>query len=250
MLKNDVNLLITLSNPAARLLCELIVNNNTTLIRKDIIKTVWSDYGFTPSTASLSNHISELRKAFESLGLNKEIIITVPRTGFRMEAEIHPVISSEDIPPETVTIPRNVLTTDASFSEVNTPRPMKQSIQTGIAKHKISFKKGILVSGILISSITAAFILFFLTKNKMPQVIFTNQKCKVYNISNKNPDADFIKKATDMMNNEGIDCKKNAVDIYYTETRPASKLKINFMAACFYDETSVYHNCINYKKMK
>ncbi|MGO3397574.1 MAG: winged helix-turn-helix domain-containing protein, partial [Serratia proteamaculans] len=66
-LKNDNNISILLSKPATRLLCELITNNNTTLFREDIIKAVWTDYGFTPSTASLSNHISELRKAFESI---------------------------------------------------------------------------------------------------------------------------------------------------------------------------------------
>lgn len=250
MLNNDVNLFIKLSKPAARLLCELIANNNTTLIRKDIIKTVWSDYGFTPSTASLSNHISELRKAFENLGLNKDIIITVPRTGFRMEADIHPVISSEDIHPETVTVPLDVLTTDTSFSEVNNPTPIKKGIKTEIFKHKISFKTAILVSGVLISSIAAVFTLFFLKNNKTPQIIFTSQKCKVYNISNKSPDSEFIKNTTDMMNTEGIDCKKNSVDIYYTETRPASKLKINFMAACFYGEKPGYKNCVNYKKIK
>ncbi|WP_447872526.1 hypothetical protein [Serratia fonticola] len=32
------------------------------------MKHVWEDYGFSPSSATLSNHVSELRKAFEALG--------------------------------------------------------------------------------------------------------------------------------------------------------------------------------------
>ncbi|MGL6013805.1 MAG: winged helix-turn-helix domain-containing protein, partial [Shewanella oncorhynchi] len=59
-LKNDDTLSMELSKPANRLLCELIINNNITLAREDIIKKVWADYGFSTSVATLNNNISEL----------------------------------------------------------------------------------------------------------------------------------------------------------------------------------------------
>lgn len=92
VLKNDSQLSLGLSKPATRLLNELVNNSNIDLSRDQLIKRVWEDYGFSPSNATLNNHISELRKAFESLGANKDIIITLPRLGFRLQAEIYPIV--------------------------------------------------------------------------------------------------------------------------------------------------------------
>ncbi|WP_438439668.1 winged helix-turn-helix domain-containing protein [Klebsiella pneumoniae] len=65
-LRNKDQLTIELSKPATRLLIELIKNNKNEMPRETLIKHVWEDYGFSPSSATLSNHISELRKAFEA----------------------------------------------------------------------------------------------------------------------------------------------------------------------------------------
>lgn len=68
VLKNDSQLSLGLSKPATRLLNELVNNSNIDLSRDQLIKRVWEDYGFSPSNATLNNHISELRKAFEFRG--------------------------------------------------------------------------------------------------------------------------------------------------------------------------------------
>ena len=80
---------ITLSAPAVRLLQEFIRNNRIDLSRETLIKRVWEEYGFTPSGNNLNKAVSELRKAIHSLGEQHDIIITVPRFGFRFEAEVH-----------------------------------------------------------------------------------------------------------------------------------------------------------------
>lgn len=247
-LKNDDNLFITLSKPAARLLCELIINNNVTLSREDIIRTVWTEYGFTPSTATLSNHISELRKAFESLGLNKEIIITVPKTGFRMEAEIHPLAVSEDSAPhknEFLDMERK----GGLLPEINTMTVSYDS-PIDVLKHKINKGKNILYVCMVIIGIIAIFNHSISPKSKTLEAALTNKKCKIYNVSMKNPKSDFATNVTSMMSVMGIDCNKDAVDIYYTETRPASKLKIIFMGVCYFGDETTYQNCISYKIIK
>uniref|UniRef100_UPI001F5F12FA winged helix-turn-helix domain-containing protein n=1 Tax=Klebsiella variicola TaxID=244366 RepID=UPI001F5F12FA len=96
-LRNKYQLTIELSKPATRLLIELIKNNKNEMTRETLIKHVWEDYGFSPSSATLSNHTSELRKTFEALGINKDILITVPRVGFKMEAEIHPETKNKEL---------------------------------------------------------------------------------------------------------------------------------------------------------
>ncbi|WP_075182449.1 winged helix-turn-helix domain-containing protein [Pantoea sp. 1.19] len=77
-----------LPKPACRLLFQLIIAHNSVVSRAHLLKTVWEDHGLTPSGSNLSNHISILRKTFVSLGITDEIIITVPKEGFRLNAEV------------------------------------------------------------------------------------------------------------------------------------------------------------------
>lgn len=84
---NDGNNLL-LSNAATRLLRELINNSNNTMSRSVLLQHVWEDYGFKPSNNNLYMAISELRKAFISLGEHKSIILTVPKVGLKLDSEI------------------------------------------------------------------------------------------------------------------------------------------------------------------
>ncbi|CAI2537770.1 DNA-binding transcriptional activator CadC [Serratia proteamaculans] len=100
---DDEKIFIDLTNPAARLLIELIKNNGTEISRDNLLTRVWTDYGFADSNASLNNCISELRKAFSSLGMAKKIILTIPKVGFMMNAEVQAIdgfaqFAEEDIP--------------------------------------------------------------------------------------------------------------------------------------------------------
>ncbi|HIE4798804.1 TPA: winged helix-turn-helix domain-containing protein [Serratia marcescens] len=84
---------VSLSNQATRLLSELIKENNKAVTREHLLKTVWEDYGLTPSNNNLYMAVSELRKSFILLGLDKNIIRTIPKSGFAFEAQIDVAIS-------------------------------------------------------------------------------------------------------------------------------------------------------------
>ncbi|CAI1595489.1 winged helix-turn-helix domain-containing protein [Serratia quinivorans] len=88
---DDEKIFIDLTNPAARLLIELIKNNGSEITRDNLLTRVWTDYGFADSNASLNNCISELRKAFSSLGMAKKVILTIPKVGFMIDAEVQAV---------------------------------------------------------------------------------------------------------------------------------------------------------------
>ncbi|WP_395301518.1 transcriptional regulator [Enterobacter sp. ECC-175] len=79
---------ITLSAPAVRLLQEFIRNKGKDLSREELITRVWEAFGFTPSGNNLNKAMSELRKGFQSLGEHNDVIVTVPRYGFRFEADV------------------------------------------------------------------------------------------------------------------------------------------------------------------
>lgn len=85
---NNSVIMVQLSKPGARLLAELIIHSGEIMTRENLIKKVWEDHNLTPSGSNLSNHISLLRKAFLQLDVTEHIIITVPKVGFRLEAEV------------------------------------------------------------------------------------------------------------------------------------------------------------------
>lgn len=72
-----------LSNPACRLLLVLLENNNRLMTREDLLQKVWGDFGLTPSSNSLNNNISILRKIFTDFEIH-DVLKTVPKQGFEL----------------------------------------------------------------------------------------------------------------------------------------------------------------------
>lgn len=245
LLVNNNQLSMGLSKPATRLLSELIKNNNVDLSRDMLIKRVWQDYGFSPSNASLNNHISELRKAFESVGGNKDIIVTVPRLGFRMEAEIHPVVA----------VPQDV---SDSVQQAESNNPIEDDATKVIdsfplegAQEKRKRPKGtvfFLITGLISFIIAMAIALIVFANRDVISVSATQNKCNIYSIEDSNPSTDLAEKAKKMIVEEGIDCSREEADIYYIEARPANEfLRVYFMAVCTKNDAMNTSYCTNYK---
>jgi DNA-binding winged helix-turn-helix (wHTH) protein len=247
VLKNDPQLSVELSKPASRLLCEFIEYNNVTLVREDIIKSVWEDYGFTPSKGNLSNSISELRKAFESLGLNKEIIITVPRTGFKMEADIHPVIKDEEATSERVTeVIKPASTVPPPLTSTDVLSRIIKPVDRRIAQNSRPF-----IAGSVFITMIVGLIFFMWPKSEQIRLITTIGMCNIFGLNNTKPSSDFTINVNKMIEAEGVNCINESADIYYADPRPGnSLLKIRFMAVCRDNGTSKYQNCTNYKVVK
>ncbi|MBL5824964.1 winged helix-turn-helix domain-containing protein [Serratia fonticola] len=244
-LKNDAQLSVELSKPATRLLSELIEHNQLTLIREDLIKSVWEDYGFSPSKGNLSNSISELRKAFISLGLHKEIIITVPRTGFKMEAEVHPMVKSLEKANEVVI--------EAVEPESPAPPPFtdKLSLSGKLTNNVLKLKGRLVITVVIFIAMVASFVFFIWPKGQPIHQVTTIGMCNVFGLNNDKPPSDFAINVNNMIESEGVNCINEPADIYYAHSRSANSfLKIRFMAVCRKNGTSSYKNCITYKVVK
>lgn len=94
-LVNDAQSSIVISNSSARLLLLLTQHSGRIVSRDDLLKNVWEDYGYTASNNNLYMAISEVRKAFSSLSDEGNLIITVPKVGLKLEAEID-IIENDD----------------------------------------------------------------------------------------------------------------------------------------------------------
>ncbi len=246
ILRNNTQLTIGLSNPATRLLIELIRNNKIELTRETLIKHVWEDYGFSPSSATLSNHVSELRKAFEALGVSKDILITVPRIGFKMEAEIHP----ETKAPQELVLPHP--------AEPPSPENEAAVEHATIETIRVSEKKALsrmimpvlsLFLVLLITAGTAVWMMLY--KNEEPALIGVQNKCRIYTLDEGKHDPQRSQRAQRMLLEERVDCTLTNRDIFYMEARPANHLlKIYFMAACEKNNDMGYTNCNNFKRVE
>lgn len=244
MLRNNTQLTIGLSKPATRLLIELIRNNKIELTRETLIKHVWEDYGFSPSSATLSNHISELRKAFEALEISKEILLTVPRVGFKMDAEIHP----ETKPPKeegSIEMIDPAVTASEPVKQQNVTPHSTDSGHRGTLQRML--KPGLALIFALLG-IAAAIKLMALHSNEEPVLIGVQDKCNFYTLDNNKPSSEQSAHARKMLSDVKIDCTQINRDIYYIVARPANeKLKIHFMAVCNKRTNMSYQTCNNYK---
>lgn len=77
-----------ISNPAKRLLLLLIAHYGRPVEREVIFKKVWDDYGMISSNNNLNQCVSKLRRVLKVMGIDDEVIATVPRLGFMLQREI------------------------------------------------------------------------------------------------------------------------------------------------------------------
>lgn len=85
-----------ISNPAKRLLLLLIAHYGRPVEREVIFKKVWDDYGMISSNNNLNQCVSKLRRVLKVMGIDDEVIATVPRLGFMLRREIQVETSLED----------------------------------------------------------------------------------------------------------------------------------------------------------
>jgi DNA-binding winged helix-turn-helix (wHTH) protein len=251
ILKSDTQQSVELSKPATRLLSELINNNRINLVRDDILKNVWEDYGFSPSNASLNNHISELRKAFTNLGISKDIIFTVPRVGFRMDAEIHPIqkiITEQALSDDKTTINEGLnVNPDRMSTEIGEPKD-RGSLYLSLKKHRmLSFVLALLLLLTTLIGMTT----MIHTKKESMSFLVTHEKCSIYNLNDNKPDKDYTAKIIKEMTEEGIDCSREDLDVFYAEAHPDNeRLRVRLLAACSKIDATRYKNCLNYKTVE
>ncbi|MEX3004747.1 transcriptional regulator [Serratia fonticola] len=250
-LNNDNQTALELSKPSCRVLNEFIKNNGDNLSRDSLLKSAWEDYGFPSSNASLNNCISELRKSFVSLGIEKPIIITLPKLGFRMEADIHPTPKQKadtkinKVEPvatntEKVVVLEQVVALEQQETVSHLPLVMPDKL---IKKTIMMF---ILALVTVLGIIGLALLLW--GPSTQLKLIDTYKQCDIYSIRNE-PIAGSELRAKQILESEKLDCDLVQQDIFYTEERPDNDLlKITFMAACKKGQVgSNYQYCKTFK---
>lgn len=216
--------LIKLSKPSSRLLEELLTQPGITLSREELLQTVWENHGLTPSTSNLSNHISFLRKVFSQLGEHERTIITVPKEGFKIEAN--------------VTCKESEHTHDIKNNED----------KTKINQHSKTDKLYLSVFFIIAVSIVVILLLLHYCRSASINV----EKCQIKEISHESHEfrKNNIKTLKRFIRKYSIDCESRDSVIFYkfsnTKTTNTKAPDLTFISQCEITENDTLSHCENY----
>lgn len=217
-LYNERSNSVVLSNQANRLLLEMVTNKNALLYREDLVKRVWEDYGFTSSNNSLNVAVSELRKAFSSLGKDPQLISTVPKAGFKFEGVVVPISAN------------------AHSSNSNTEVEENKRQRT-----KVKWK---LIAFLLFFMITVSFAVVIYTNKRVElktslafkKIAFVENKCTVYTLGHQLYTSNQIKKDIDNI----LDmCKTQKMDLFYEKTTSSGL----FVGLCTINNNNKHLRC-------
>lgn len=221
---NDYYNNILLSHASTRLLTELIKNSNKISSRDELLKKVWEDYGFSPSNNNLYISLSEIRKAIINLGLQPDFIITVPKVGIKIEAEIDifEIFKYEHESNENNKIENTYISPKVNNQINDNPLIKETPLRNKINSIPLGIKY------LLLLFINLAFLMFFifqLTSNNnrlifgeiSNYILFDHKNCHIYLLNNDvTGNRELAKKyaLTDIIRN-GIDCTSDYKNIYY-----------------------------------
>ncbi|MBV6690714.1 winged helix-turn-helix domain-containing protein [Serratia quinivorans] len=238
-----------LTKPASRLLLELIQNNKKNIARDDLLERIWTTYGFTASNAGLNNYISELRKAFALFGLVNEIIVTIPKLGFRFEGDI-------DLMENTITTPAEPVIVDEL-----TP-PHSADIGDELPSEKKRSKASVLFSRWnFLLVVTAGTIIVILagtdlingesSESHSYHKISKIDKCEIFTVSKVVNTTDMKLKIEGILKREEVDCLHNSADIFYMEDRfNKETVRADLVSICSKNKDNHYDTCFNIKSQR
>lgn len=79
---------VTLTATTSRLLKFFLDHKEYMVYRDEILEKVWDAHGLRTSSHSLKKYISDLRAVLRNMGCAEEVIVTVPKVGFRVSERI------------------------------------------------------------------------------------------------------------------------------------------------------------------
>ena len=145
VLKNtDTGAEVALNLVATQLLAFLLQHADAVCERNELLDTVFARNHFSATDGNLNRHIMVLRRAFEELHCEADVIITVPKAGFKIGS----VAIRQPVPgTETEGAPENNATPEINppVPEINlpapeiSPAPVRQAEKTVSRRYTILF---------------------------------------------------------------------------------------------------------------
>ncbi|ARC40639.1 winged helix-turn-helix domain-containing protein [Citrobacter europaeus] len=212
---------LTLSAPAVRLLQEFIKHRGRDLSREELIARVWEEFGFTPSGNNLNKAVSELRKSFQFLGEGHEFIVTVPRYGFRFDADV--IFQPGE----------NIQAAD----------PQPPFGQQAVLPWRMFLKRWLIIAALIVAALGASIYfsrpLEITVPAKLKPVEEKIARCSIW-IINDHGRPLVLSKLAERLEANNVACEREEYDIYYFSARfSLAAADEVFIGACPVSETSL-----------
>lgn len=220
---------IRLALPAARLLETFLSSEGRELTREYLLETVWDKHGLHASGNNLNQYVSILRRNLSLLGCH-ELIITLPKLGFRLNAAISiEILETDSVSPE--------------------PSP---SIVTSSGH----FQRLFFIGSIIITLLTGVAIgLFYYNDANNGETVLHEQHsgCDIYYLKDISDDEkkEALIKIMSIMKDNGIQCKKNDVVIYNSESSLSDNVDSReVLSWCHAGKDRVVISCDNFYRYR
>lgn len=220
---------IRLALPAARLLETFLSSEGRELTREYLLETVWDKHGLHASGNNLNQYVSILRRNLSLLGCH-ELIITLPKLGFRLNAAISiEILETDSVSPE--------------------PSP---SIVTSSGH----FQRLFFIGSIIITLLTGVAIgLFYYNDANNGETVLHEQhsECDIYYLKDISDDEkkEALRKIMSIMKDNGIQCKKNDVVIYNSEASLSDNVDSReVLSWCHAGKDRVVISCDNFYRYR
>ncbi|MBC3217501.1 winged helix-turn-helix domain-containing protein [Serratia fonticola] len=247
---NNEEVRASLSAPATRLLLELIKHSGVIVTRETLLKNVWEDYGFSGSNSNLNSYISEIRKTLALLGFNERIILTIPKQGLKLEANIETSI----IQPSQVYSDQIEIDKVDGRNETSDTKDIQiyfKIIRGFLNKSRMKKIDMILVSLFFLACVTA---LGQQHKNRGINIqgadirLLTNyKKCNIFSIEDYDiyPKERTIALALDEIEKKNINCNDVAYDVYFAKKMLSTdeNYLFSFLGTCLLSGSSKHTYC-------
>lgn len=210
---------VKLSAPAVRLLLEFIRNREKELSRDMLITRVWQDFGYTPSGNNLNKAVSEIRKAFQSLGVHTSPIVTLPGKGFYFDTD---VVAQKHL--------------DKTVAIEPVPPPKTKTKKTWKERLRLSTHRPYCIAALVVSTLIGGSYLLSEYAMNIPRIMrLPNEnfeQCTVWWIST--PEKPIVlSKLPSLLSENNLDCQRDKYDIYYFSARfPLTSADEIFIGSC------------------
>ncbi|WP_238582653.1 winged helix-turn-helix domain-containing protein [Trabulsiella odontotermitis] len=210
---------IELSQTSTRLLAELLDHHGDLLSRNEIFQSVFDKYGARASNSNLNQYISTLRRNLCDLGVEKEIIVTVPRIGFKISEEA--IINND----------REYRTPCLEEKQAEAPA------QYPITRYRPLFTKALIVA--FVSMLLLINVEFSRVDNSTQKVV--QDKCRIFM-----PSALSLQDVTDSFNlaSQPLDCS-SIKDVYVYRQQIKSTIG-NYMQLLIVECKREKSNCVSF----
>lgn len=251
---------------SAALCMELLIDNVGELVtHQQFFDYVWRRFGMEPTSTSLYQNISNLRRAISKSGIKEDMIRTLPKRGFLLSPQttvlkqstttLYDVEPSGEYTRSLNPAGINLIEKDEQLTENRKLTPQKNVLKTQLNfvilkfrafNEKVSFEKKFLLIMLPVCVFFVSLALFYGIKSDDAGFEYSTkyEECEIYNNDDAWLDESEVRKTVEKLN---INCDK-ATYIYLTAYKNADS--ISYFSCQNKIASSKRANCRSYYYMK